>query len=305
MSNTFNSKTQSKDALIVMSQDETDTLLKKVSKQLADKTFDASDRQTLKYLVESLGDLRGMVRLNCAETLGQIGKPATPFLLEALANHPNEVVRRASAKTLTLIVDPSAVPTLIDALLNDEDTVVKGSAVGALAKMGETAVPPLLEILASPEHPESTKGHAAWALAFIGTEAKDSIYRAIASDSAEVRAAVVGATSKIAQDNPETQAFNLLINALADSSEIVRSEAASALGQLAYQSAIPNLVELLHHVDGESRKAAALALMKIGDRAALEPLQAALTQESETAIQTVIKLAISQIEKQSEGDDWE
>ncbi len=296
---------QSEDAPIVMSQTETDALLEKVSKQLADNSFDSCDRQTLKCLVESLGDSRGMVRLNCAETLGQIGKPATPFLLEALANHPNEVVRRASAKTLTLIVDTSAVPTLIDALLNDDDTVVKGSAVGALAKMGETAVPPLLKILASPKHPESTKGHAAWALAFIGTEAKESIYRAIASDSAEVRAAVIGATSKIAQDNPEEQAFEILINALADTSEIVRSEAASALGQLVYKPAIPNLVELLHHVDGESRKAAALALMKIGDRTALEPLQIALTQESETAIQAVIKLALSQIEKQLEEDEWE
>ncbi|UNU23133.1 HEAT repeat domain-containing protein [Microcoleus vaginatus] len=48
-----------------------------------------------------------------AETLGSIGKPATTFLLEALAHHPNPVVRRASAKTLTLICEDLARTTLL------------------------------------------------------------------------------------------------------------------------------------------------------------------------------------------------
>jgi bilin biosynthesis protein len=44
--------------------------------------------------------------------------------------------------------------------------------------------------------------------------------------------------------------------------------------------------------------------MKIGDMAALEPLQTALNQETEAPVQAVIKLAISQLERQSEKDDW-
>ena len=279
-------------------ESETDALLQTVNEQITLHTFDPHNHQLLKRMVESLGDSRGMVRLGFAEALGEIGEPATPFLLESLAHHPNPVVRRACAKTLTLIADPTAIPTLINALLNDDDTVVKGSSVGALAKMGEAAVPPLLEILGSPEYPESAKGHAAWALAFIGAEAKELLYTTITSDLAEVRSAVVGAIAKVAQEQPEDRAFNLLLDALSDPTEMVRSEAAAALGQLAYQPAIPNLVQLLHHADWESRKAAALALMKIGDHTALEPLQTALTQESEAAVQQVLKLAISQIEKQ-------
>ncbi|MGK7875696.1 MAG: HEAT repeat domain-containing protein [Xenococcaceae cyanobacterium] len=302
MSNILNSETQSGGDPIRLSQAETDALLGAVNKQIALDTFDSNDHQLLKRMVESLGDSRGMVRLGFAEALGEIGEPATPFLLEALAHHPNPVVRRACAKSLTIIADPKAIPTLIDALLNDEDTVVKGSSVGALARMGEAAVPELLEILASPESPESTKGHAAWALAFIGAEAKEQLYGASSSDSAEVRCAVVGAISNIAEEHPEEKAFNLLVNSLSDPAAMVRSEAAAALGKLTHRPAIPNLIELLHHVDGESRKAAALALMKIGDRTALEPLQAALTQEPEAAVQQVIKLAISQIERQSEED---
>ncbi|MBD2522315.1 HEAT repeat domain-containing protein [Nostoc sp. FACHB-133] len=300
----LDSKTQSGGDSLHLSQAETDAILAAVNEQLALNSFNPDDQELLKQMIESMGDSRGMVRLSFAEALGKVGKPATPLLMEAVANHPNPVVRRASAKTLTLIADPIAVPTLVNALLNDEDTVVKTSAVGGLAKIGEAAVPALLKILASTEYPESAKGHAVWALGFIGAEAKEYLYREINSDSADVRAAVVGAIAKIAEEGTEEGAFHILVNALADLSLMVRCEAASALGSLAYQPAIPNLVELLHHPDWETRKAAALALMKIGDRTSLEPLQAALTQEQEAGVQAVIKLAISQIERQLEEDDW-
>ncbi|MHC5856264.1 HEAT repeat domain-containing protein [Nostoc sp.] len=301
----LNSETQSGVDSLNLSHVETDALFAVVSEQLSLNTFNSDDQELLKRMVESMGDSRGMVRLSFAEALGKIGKPATPLLMEAVASHPNPVVRRASAKTLTLIADPIAVPTLVNALLNDEDTVVKTSAVGGLAKIGEAAVPALLKILASTEYPESAKGHAVWALGFIGADAKEYLYQEINSDSDEVRAAVVGAIAKIAQEGNEEGAFNILVNALTDPSEIVRCEAAAALGSLTYQPAIPHLVELLHHTDWETRKAAALALMKIGDRTSLEPLQAALTNEEEAAVQAVIKLAISQIERQLEEDAWE
>jgi bilin biosynthesis protein len=288
---------------------EADALLEMVTEQMTLDTFNPEDHNLLKKMVECLGDSRGMVRLGFAETLGEIGEPATPFLLEALAGHPNVVVRRAAAKTLTIIADPDAVPHLVHALLNDEDTVVKGSSVGALARTGEAAVPVLLDILASPEHPESTKGHAAWALAFIGAEAKEYLYQAITSDSPEVRYAVVGAIAKVAQEEPKADLFAILINALTDADENVRCEAAAALGNLAHKPAIPNLVESLHHPSWETRKAAALALMKMGDRAVIEPLQTTLAQEPEAPVQTVLKLAISQVERQLEQQsthsDWD
>ena len=243
-----------------------------------------------------------MTRLRVAETLGQIGQPATPFLQDALSHHPNPVVRRAAAKTLTLIADPNSIPTLLHALLNDQDTVVKGSSVAALAKMGAAAVPELLDILESPDHPSSIKGHAAWALAFIGAEAQPYLHQALASDSSEVRAAVVGAIAKVAYEQPEEGGFDILINALDDSTEIVRCEAAAALGNLGHHPALPKLVELLRHPDWETRKSAALALMKIGDGQALPPLNTTLEQESKTAVQKVIELAISQIEKRMTAD---
>lgn len=292
---------------------ESDALLQAVRDDISLDTFDPGDHQLLRRMVECLGDTRGTVRLGFAEALGEVGEPATPFLVDALAHHANVVVRRAAAKTLTIIADPTSIPILVHSLLNDEDTVVKGSSVGALARMGEAAVPVLLTILSSPELPESTKGHAAWALAFIGSEAKDLLYQQITSDSAEIRYAVVGAIAKVAQENPgEQPAFQLLINALADPAAMVRYEAASALGNLSYQPAIPAIVELLHHADWETRKSAALSLMKIGlggtspveVRVPLAPLEAALAQESEVAVQTILKLAIAQLMRKLEQDDW-
>jgi bilin biosynthesis protein len=278
-----------------MSPEETDAFLAVARQEVAQQTFDTTDSDRLQRMVECMGDSRGMVRLGFADTLGRIGKPALPFLVEALLNHADPVVRRASAKTLTLIAAPETVTPLVHALLNDEDTVVKGSAVGALARIGEASVSVLLEILTSPEHPESTKGHAAWALAFIGKEAKEYLYREINSDSESVRAAVVGAIAKIAQDEEEERAIRILNDALADSSATVRCEAAAVLGTLAYKPAVPNLIELLQHPDVETRKAAALSLMKIRDLEALKPLEEAYQREAEESIKPIIKLAIGQL----------
>ena len=258
--------------------------------------------------MESLGDTRGLTRLRCAETLGEIGEPATPFLLEALANHANVVVRRAAAKTLTLIADPVAVPNLLHAFLHDEDTVVQGSSVGAMARIGEPSVVSLLEILADRSLSESTKGHAAWALAFIGSEAKEHLYKALDSDSVDVRCAVIGAIAKVAQEEPKAELFEILIKALSDSDENVRCEAAAVLGNLAHQPAIFPLMNLLNYQDAESRKSAALALMKIGvNRSsneesneaidfAISMLEKALQSESEAGVKSIINLAITQIQ---------
>ncbi|NER83673.1 MAG: HEAT repeat domain-containing protein, partial [Leptolyngbya sp. SIO1D8] len=80
-------------------QSHNDKLIEAVSEQISFGTFDVDDHATLKQLVEGLGDSRGLMRLRFAETLGDIGEPATPFLVDALQNHNNIIVRRAAAKT--------------------------------------------------------------------------------------------------------------------------------------------------------------------------------------------------------------
>jgi bilin biosynthesis protein len=224
-------------------------------------------------------------------------------LRAALANHPNVVVRRAAAKTLTIIADPSAVPTLLHSFLNDQDTVVRSSSAGALARTGEASVPALLEILASPEQPQDTKGHAAWALAFIGSEASEYLYKSLNSASLDVRCAVIGALGHVAQEQSDEKSCGLLVSALTDPEAIIRTEAAAVLGQVNHPPAIPHLILAVQDSDLDVRKAAINSLGKIGDRAAMEPLQAVL-DDSQEVIRVLAKLAIAQIERQSKASDW-
>jgi bilin biosynthesis protein len=302
MSQSLNFETPALDDPILQIQAENDQLVQRVNEQITLETFDSTDHNTLKRLVEGLGDPRGLVRLRFAETLGEIGEPATPFLVAALRNHANVVVRRAAAKTLTIISDPKAVPDLLHAFLHDEDTVVRSSSAGALARTGEAAVPALLDILASKEHSEDIKGHAAWALAFIGSEAADYLYKALNASSLDVRCAVIGAIGHVAQEQSDEKSCNLLISSLTDPEALIRTEAASALGQVNYPASVPHLILALQDTDLDVRKAAINSLGKIGDRTALEPLQTLLNDPQEV-VKILAKLAIAQIERQSE-DDW-
>jgi bilin biosynthesis protein len=289
------------DDRILQIQSANDTLIQSVNEQITLDQFEPTD-EVLTRLVEGLGDPRGLVRLRFAETLGDIGEPATPFLVAALATAADAVLRRAAAKTLTLIADPSAVQALLTAFLHDEDTVVRSSSAGALARTGESAVPALLEILASPEHSEDIKGHAAWALAFIGSEATEYLYAALKSDSLDVRCAVIGAIAHVAQEQSDEKSCNILISALTDPEPLIRTEAASALGNVNYPAAIPHLVLATKDVDVEVRKAAVSGLGKAGDRSVVGALQAAMEQDEAVVVRTLAKLAIAQIDRQAQED---
>ena len=293
-----------------LNSEETDALYEVVRHQITGKTFDATtnaeDQTKLQQMVESLGDKRGITRLHFAEAIGAIGTSATPYLIEAVTHHPNPVVRRAAAKTLTLIGDPAAVPTLIHSLLNDPDTVVRTSVTGALARSGETAVSALLEVVALAKTAEDSKGLATWALAFIGSAAKIHVMKAIASPIPEVRTAVISTLGTIALETRDEATIALLIQALDDADTDARSEATTALSNIQYQPAVPKLVELLHHhSEPETRKAAALALMKMGNQAALPELKAAAENETNPIVIPVIKLAIVQLQRAIVAeDDW-
>ncbi len=291
----------------LLTQPETDALLLSAKTQLAAGTFDSADKRLLVQLVESFGDPRGMVRLGFAEVLAEVGKAATPALIEGLAHHTDPRVRRACAKTMTLIADQTAIPTLVHSLLHDTDTVVQGSVVGALAVMGKEAAPVLLEIIASPKYPDSSKGLATWGLSFVGTDGAEHLYKAVDAEPEEVRSAVVGALTSLVQEEEDAKALTLILKALKDSSSMVRSEAAAALGKLSNAAVVPDLAAVLADESDEVRKTVAMALMKIGDGSAIAPLQTALNQESDAAVKPVIELAIAQLEKsQAAADDsWD
>lgn len=291
----------------LLTQAEADALIVEVQTQQNTGTFDAADTQLIEQLVEGFNDTRGLKRLAFAEILGKVGRPATPALINGLAHHENPTVRRACAKTMTLIADPTTIPTLVHSLLHDDDTVVRGSAVGALAVMGEAAAPVLLDIIASSDYPDSSRGLATWGLSFVGAAGARHLYQAIDSDHEEVRSAVVGALTSLVQENDEQEALGLIVSSLSDPSPMVRSEAAAALGKLSNSDMVPHLATVLTDKNSDVRKTAAMALMKIGDGGAIAPIKTALEEETDDTLQPVFRLAIAQLEKKQEEaeDGWD
>ncbi|OOV35536.1 hypothetical protein BV53_03670 [Candidatus Synechococcus spongiarum LMB bulk15N] len=284
------------------SAEDNDMLLAAVSAQLATGAFPDQDGAVLARLVEGLGDQRGLVRFGFAERLAAIGLPATPFLRHALRKHENVAVRRAAAKTFTLIKDPNSMATLREAMTDDSDPVVQGSAAGALAELGGVAVPLLLDTLED-QDPRITafcKGLAAWALASIGARGAEQLRPAMESPLADVRAAVVGALGDQIQNSDDQEALTLLHQALEDSSEEVQAEAVTAFGKLQHPRFIPVLAASLENSSFEVRKNAALALMKCRNGAGLPPLEMAQQREGDGPLATVLELAVTQLQRSLE-----
>ena len=283
--------------------EENDTLLAEVTAQLAAGAFVAEDAAVLARLVEGLGDQRGMVRFGFAERLAAIGRPVVPVLSRALRQHPNVAVRRAAAKTFTLIKDHEAMAVLGQAMTQDEDPVVRGSAAGALAELGGVAVPLLLSVLEDSRQGALCKGLAAWALASIGSRGAELLTPAMASPLVDVRAAVVGALGDQIQNAGDQGALTLLRQALDDPSPEVQAEAVTAFGKLQNPDFIPLLASCLQSSFVDVRKNAALSLMKCGHPDGLAPLHVAREQEGDGPLAKVLQLAITQLQRSLNGVD--
>ena len=277
--------------------EENDTLLAEITAQLAAGAFVADDAAAIARLVEGLGDQRGMVRFGFAERLAAIGPPAVPFLSCALRDHTNVAVRRAAAKTFSLIKDQEAMSVLGHAMTQDPDPVVQGSAAGALAELGGVAVPLLLNVLEDPQQGSLCKGLAAWALASIGARGAKLLTPAMASPLADVRAAVVGALGDQIQNAGDQDALALLHRALDDPSPEVQAEAVTAFGKLQNPHFIPLLAGCLRSPSAEVRKNAALSLMKCGHPDGLIPLCEACQQEGDGPLAKVLQLAVTQLQR--------
>ncbi|WP_396122299.1 HEAT repeat domain-containing protein [Cyanobium sp. ATX 6A2] len=281
-----------------LSVEEANTLAAELRSQLREGLVPASDSEAIERMVAGLGDARGLMRLTFAESLGVVGGAAVPALCRALRCHENVTVRRAAAKTLTLIANPAALPTLLEALLADSDPVVQGSAVGAMAAVGELALDQLFSVLVHPEASAMQQGLASWGIAFIGAKAPEALRQAASSPDAGIRAAAVAALGDQIQALGDVRARQLLLYALDDPDTEVRAEAATLLGKLHEPEwACPRLLPLLTDAEEQVRKNAALSLMKLGAKHALPALQASVDREEHPDVRVVLELAINQLNR--------
>ncbi|EDX86577.1 PBS lyase HEAT-like repeat domain protein [Synechococcus sp. PCC 7335] len=304
-------------------QRQTDKLIAYVNEQIELLAFDEPDPQLLRQMVQGLGDPRRSVRLRLISAFGEIGEPATPFLLDGLATHQDPMVRRACCNAMTNLGDERAVLGLAAALMQDQEMSVKSAAAGALAKIGAPAFEAVRDVLTSTEADESCKGHAAWAIATMSAEVRSQLYESLSDPSPNVRIAVVGAIAQLAQtqlaqtqlaqtqlaqtqlaqaqiDRPEQDNLLILVDALKDACADVRIEAIAHLARLNYQPAYQSLLSCLQDPEADVRKAAILALGKLNiekpDVSKTIERIALLQKDPSLAVQRVATLVLEQLQ---------
>ena len=259
-----------------------------------------SNQDNIQLLIKGLSDKNGLVRRSYAEELGKIGKAALPELINALLKSKNVIQRRAAAKTLKLVKEPSALPHLIQALTNDSDPVVQCSAAGAIAIFGEAAVNPLIIVLENQKHTEMQHGLAAWCLGFIGSNAPNAIKKAAQSKNTKVKSAAISALEDHIRESKDQEAIELVKNSINDSDENVQIEAIKLVGKLyKIESLITILLTKLKSKSPDIRKASVLSLMQLNFKEALNQLKVILTVEKDQDVKKIIELAIKKIEKEN------
>ena len=295
----MNSQIESEvDECIQLSEAEASDLASHLKEKLNSGESIESDPDSISKMVAGLGDPRGLLRRSFSESLGSIGRVATPALCKAMLTSEQVTVRRAAAKTLTLIGDTASLPDLLSAFLGDDDSVVQGSAMGAIAAMGEQAVEPILSIIENPKSTEMQIGLANWALTIIGDRAPQALRQAAISKNDNVRKASISALGSQIQTLDLEDDKNLLINALSDSYAEIRAEAATLLGKLDdTKTAEPLLISLLSDPDIWVRKNSALSLMKLRAISSIPALQERIDIEDDEIVLGVLKLAIIQLTK--------
>ena len=282
-----------------LTEEEALQLANELTTKLSDGEMPGSDAESIQRMVAGLGDQRGALRLTFAKSLGAVGDAALPLLCDALRNHQNVVVRRASAKTINLIGNKVALPFLLEAFLEDDDPVVLGSSAGAMATIGPDALDILLGILQNPNCSPFQVGLINLALSFIGAKAPEALLNAADSESTEVRVAAISALGDQIQSLGDSSAQAKVFDALEDSSADVRAEAVTLIGKSCDAEDVQDLlIKRLNDHDGQVRKNTALALMKIEAIDTITALQKAEAKEDSDDVRSVLKVAINILSKQ-------
>jgi len=166
-------------------------------------------------------------------------------------------------------------PGLIRAL-HHKDPKIQYDAAEALGVIGDTrAIEPLTTVLMQSEL-SGVRWKAAEALSKIGAPAVDALVVALQHSDDDVRWKAAIALGEIG----DPRAIDPLINQLCDDDRFVKSRAAYALGMIG-EPAVEPLICALREGDGNLRWGAAIALGKIRDLRAIDPLIRALADKYE------------------------
>jgi len=202
-------------------------------------------------LVEKSNASAEPTRYAAATALGRVGTPGAVSALAKLLKDESPLVRKQALAGLAQakkIDDPSCIATLTEWIQGSKEppqTALRSLAAEALARAGDAAVPALLELLGNPKA-AGTWPYAIRALGRTGTS--------------------------------DVRAGQTLLDCLNDKTlgkAQLRNDVIEALGLLKVKDAVPALLPILDKRNRESedeRGAVVVALGRIGDRRAIDPL---------------------------------
>ncbi|MBN1875175.1 MAG: HEAT repeat domain-containing protein [Anaerolineae bacterium] len=172
-SNTSSNKTQSQNTIEIALQ-----------KMLENRDFEEivalvhTDIRIIFPVVRFMLQGQGNTCIAAALALGKIGLPALPFLVSALTENPNYIVRHAASMGLSEVADHASISALIQAL-NDPHYTVRQGAAYTLGQIGDPqAIDALTRLLYDPH--QYPREMAAVALGEIGdAKAIDALERVV------------------------------------------------------------------------------------------------------------------------------
>jgi HEAT repeat protein len=212
--------------------------------------------------------------------LASIGDPSVPTLIKALGDK-SSVTRAGAARALRDIADGRAVEPLIK-LLGEKDQNVKIEAIYTLGRVRDArAIEPLLKVLSGDAVYRDAAGDA---LALIGELAVWPLINALKTESIPVKAEIYETLASIGKP-----ALEPLTKSLNDESAAVSAGAAIALGKLGDASAVEPLLEILRREKMEKFLQSDTASYTMGSienalssigEPAIEPLKKALEDKN-------------------------
>ena len=189
-------------------------------------------------LITALDDPLGSVTLAAAESLGNIGQPAVPALIQQLG----EAKHAALIAHVLGEIGPDASPAVPDLVrfLKTADEQLRREAILALAGIGpsaRSATAELLRLLRSPQEP--LRSAAAYALAMIKAhDAVRDLRQALQqADDALLRLTSAWAITQLSDDETDLRlAVPVLAEGLAGEDPQIQHRAAQALHQIGPQA---------------------------------------------------------------------
>ena len=238
---------------------------------------DGEEAQSLKAVLESLGDSDKDTRRQAVEALAGMGNPKAVKALEGALSDSWVWVRERAAGALGEIASATSLKPLRKALA-DEAAVVRAAAAGSLGLLGDSrAAEDLVALLDDGD--KWVRESAAGALAEIGAaSAVEPLCELLGDSSYEVRTAAMEALARIGRP-----AVSALIDALKGGGWQMRLKAAVLLGRIADDAAVDPLIKALGDRNAAVRKSAAGALCSFDD-ARVEEVFAEAAVEGDPAV---------------------